>query len=226
VRFPGPTHRNIYVGSQAAAERTLASLQTWIEKHMRLKVNAAKSGTGRVWERKFLGFRMDRRKRIGIAPESLERFKAKVREKWDGRAEWHEDATARRLESLRARLVGILPTGGGAAAAQATGPKCFWLRWHDRRGRERDLRRLGVTGASLGVATSSRGAWGVAGQPELQWGLRNSVLRRHGSSTIGSCRAVKRPGSTAGCGKPHVRWCVRVAGRNPRHSTRSASPPR
>src|SRR5256885_1299475 len=28
-------------------------------------------------------------------------------------------------------------------------------------------------------------------------------------------------GSTAGCGKPHVRWCGRVAGRNPAHSTRS-----
>src|SRR5207245_966193 len=27
--------------------------------------------------------------------------------------------------------------------------------------------------------------------------------------------------STAGCGKPHVRWCGRVTGRNPRHSTRS-----
>ena len=37
---------NIYVGSQAAAERTLASVQGWIEKHLRLKVNAAKSGTG------------------------------------------------------------------------------------------------------------------------------------------------------------------------------------
>ena len=85
MRLPGPTHRNIYVGSQAAAERTLASVQNWIEKHLRLKVNAAKSGTGRVWERKFLGFRLDRRKRIGIAPESLERFKAKVREQWNGR---------------------------------------------------------------------------------------------------------------------------------------------
>src|SRR6266550_6356137 len=41
---------NIYVGSQAAAERTLASIQNWIEQHLRLKVNAAKSGTGRVWE--------------------------------------------------------------------------------------------------------------------------------------------------------------------------------
>jgi len=75
---------NNYVGSQAAAERTLASVQVWIEKHLRLKENAAKSGTGRDWERKFLGFRLDRKKRIGIAPESLERFKAKVREKWDG----------------------------------------------------------------------------------------------------------------------------------------------
>lgn len=76
---------NIYVGSQAAAERTLASIQGWIEKRLRLQVNAAKSGTGRVWERKFLGFRLDRQKRIGIAPESLERFKAKVREQWNGR---------------------------------------------------------------------------------------------------------------------------------------------
>src|SRR5450755_4521472 len=73
---------NIYGGSQAAAERTLASIQGWIEKQLRLKVNAAKSGTGRVWERKFLGFRLDCEKRIGVAPESVERFKAKVREMW------------------------------------------------------------------------------------------------------------------------------------------------
>ena len=76
---------NIYVGSQAAAERTLASVQGWIEQHLRLKVNAAKSGTGRVWERKFLGFRLDRKKRIGIAPESVKRFKEKVGEMWNGR---------------------------------------------------------------------------------------------------------------------------------------------
>jgi RNA-directed DNA polymerase len=73
---------NIYVGSPSAAERTLASVQAWIERHLRLKVNAAKRGTGWVWERKFLGFRLDREKRIGVAPESLERFKAKVREMW------------------------------------------------------------------------------------------------------------------------------------------------
>ena len=73
---------NIYVGSQAAAERTMTSIQSWIEEHLRLQVNSAKSGIGRVWERKFLGFRLNRAKQIGVAPESIERFKAKVREKW------------------------------------------------------------------------------------------------------------------------------------------------
>ncbi len=51
---------NIYVSSQRAAERVLASIQDWIEKHLRLEVNATKSGTGRAWERKFLGFRLNR----------------------------------------------------------------------------------------------------------------------------------------------------------------------
>ena len=48
---------NIYVSSQRAAERVLASLTDWIKQHLRLEVNATKSGVGRPWERKFLGFR-------------------------------------------------------------------------------------------------------------------------------------------------------------------------
>ncbi len=47
-----------------------------------MKVNAAKSGTGRTWERKFLGFQLTRSRRMKIAPESVQRFKAKVREFW------------------------------------------------------------------------------------------------------------------------------------------------
>jgi RNA-directed DNA polymerase len=73
---------NIYVGSQAAGERVMESVKGWIEKHLRLQVNATKSGVGRPWERKFLGFRLNRQQQIEAAPESLERFKAKVREKW------------------------------------------------------------------------------------------------------------------------------------------------
>ncbi len=73
---------NIYVGSQRSAERVMESVQGWIEKHLRLQVNVTKSGVGRTWERKFLGFRLNRKRQIEAAPESIERFKTKVREKW------------------------------------------------------------------------------------------------------------------------------------------------
>jgi len=178
---------NIYVGSQVAAERTLASIRDWIEQHLRLKVNAAKSGTGKVWERKFLGFRLDRKKRIGIAPESLERFKAKVRELWDGR----RSGRSNQLRDDWSRYV--RGWWGYFQLAEARTPlraleqwvrrhirKCFWLRWHGRAGRLRNLRRLGLSGPALGVATSSRGAWSVAKQPELHRALNNAVLRRYG----------------------------------------------
>ena len=49
---------NIYVGSQQAAKRVLESVSRWISRHLKLEVNATKSGTGRPWERKFLGFRI------------------------------------------------------------------------------------------------------------------------------------------------------------------------
>jgi RNA-directed DNA polymerase len=178
---------NIYVGSQAAAERTLTSIQGWIEKHLRLQVNAAKSGTGKAWERKFLGFRLDRKKRIGIAPESLERFKTKVREMWDGR---RSRSSNQLRDDWRQYVRGWWEY---FRLVEARGPiyelegwvrrhirKCFWLRWHGKAGRLRRLRQLGLRGKALGVASSSRGAWGVAKQPELHRALSNAVLRQHG----------------------------------------------
>jgi RNA-directed DNA polymerase len=178
---------NIYVGSQSAAERTLASIQGWIEKHLRLKVNAAKSGTGRIWERKFLGFRLDRERRIGVAPESVERFKAKVREMWRGNQ-------SRTSEELRDNWASYVRGWWGYfRLAEVRKPifrlegwirrhirKCFWIRWHSAAGRERALRRLGLRGRLLKTAFSSRGAWHLAATGSLQTALSNAVLRRHG----------------------------------------------
>jgi RNA-directed DNA polymerase len=178
---------NIYVGSPAAAERTLASLRSWIEKHLRLKVNAAKSGTGRVWERKFLGFRLDRWKRIGIAPESLARFKSKIGEMWDAR----RSRTSNQLRDEWSRYVrgwwGYFQLAEARRSREAVEGwarrhirKCFWLRWHNRAGRLRHLRQLGVSERASRIASSRRGAWGVSKGPALQQALRKSVLRRYG----------------------------------------------
>jgi group II intron reverse transcriptase/maturase len=178
---------NIYVGSQAAAERVMESIQEWIEKHLRLQVNATKSGVGRVWERKFLGFRLNREGQIEAAPGSLERFKAKVREKWrscqsrtsnqlrDGwrqyvRGWWEYYQLAENRRPIF-RLEGWI---------RRHIRKCFWLRWHKPEGRERRLGSLGLRGRMLKVAQSHRGAWHLAGSGSLQTALSNAKLRRHG----------------------------------------------
>ena len=178
---------NIYVGSQSAAERTLTSIQGWIEKHLRLKVNAAKSGTGRVWERKFLGFRLDRERRIGVAPESIERFKAKVREMWRG----NQSRTSKQLRDDWSRY--IRGWWGYFSLAEARKPifrlegwirrhirKCFWLRWHNAAGREQALRRLGVHPRLLKTVRTSKGAWFMAHTSTVNAGLSVRTLRRYG----------------------------------------------
>ncbi len=178
---------NIYVSSQAAAERTLASVRDWIEKHLRLKVNEAKSGTGRVWERKFLGFRLNRGLQIGLAPESLERFKAKVRELWRG----NQSVTSEELRDnwrnyIRGWWQYYQLAEDRAAIFRLEGwirrhiRKCFWLRWHCQKGRERKLRGLGLTGRLLKVAESSRGAWRIAHTGSLHKALSNAVLKVRG----------------------------------------------
>ena len=178
---------NIYVGSRTAGERVLESVQGWIEKHLRLQVNAAKSGVGRTWERKFLGFRLNRGRQIEAAPESLERFKTKVREMWRR----GQSRTSRQLRDTWRRYV--RGWWGYYRLAENRGPifrlegwirrhirKCFWLRWHSPAGRERQLRRLGRRGRMLKVAQSSRGAWHLAGTGSLQTALSNAKLRCHG----------------------------------------------
>jgi RNA-directed DNA polymerase len=178
---------NIYVGSQAAAERTLASIQDWIEQHLRLKVNVAKSGIGRTWERKFLGFRLSRKRRIEIAPESLQRFKAKVREKWQS----CQSLTSHQLQEHWQPF--IRGWWGYYQLVEDRKPifqlegwirrhirKFFWLRWHGAAGRKRKLRSLGLKGHLLKVAHSSKGAWHIARTGSLNTALSNAVLRRSG----------------------------------------------
>jgi len=71
---------NIYVKSQAAGERVMASVTRFLEKRLRLRVNRAKSTVAHVSERKFLGYRLLAGGRLAIAPKSLERVKGRIRE--------------------------------------------------------------------------------------------------------------------------------------------------
>ncbi len=47
---------NVYIRSEAAGQRVMASLECFLDRRLRLKVNRAKSAVARPWKRKFLGY--------------------------------------------------------------------------------------------------------------------------------------------------------------------------
>jgi RNA-directed DNA polymerase len=178
---------NIYVSSERAAQRVMVSLTDWIKRALRLEVNATKSGVGRPWERKFLGFRINPEGKIEAASSSVEKFRNKVREMWRScqsrsseqlRDTWRAYVRGWwnyfRLAEERRNIFGM------EGWTRRHIRKCFWLRWHDWRGRLRKLRSLGLRGRPLKVAHSSKGAWPIAASPSLQTALNNAVLRRYG----------------------------------------------
>ena len=72
---------NIYVRSERAGRRVMASITGFITRRLKLKVNAAKSAVAQPGERKFLGFSIGgKASKRRIAPKALLRFKRKVRE--------------------------------------------------------------------------------------------------------------------------------------------------
>jgi RNA-directed DNA polymerase len=76
---------NVYVRSERAGQRVMASLTDFIERRMRLKVNAAKSAVARPEERHFLGFRLRRKPLDGetevlLSKRSKDRIDTKIRE--------------------------------------------------------------------------------------------------------------------------------------------------
>ncbi len=71
---------NIYVRTQKAGERVMASVTRFLEEKLRLRVNRGKSAAAPVQERQFLGYRILRDGRLAMASRSLERAKRRIRE--------------------------------------------------------------------------------------------------------------------------------------------------
>ena len=178
---------NVYVGSEASANRLIHTLPQWVEKRLRLKVNLSKSGVGRTWQRLFLGFRITREGKIEVAPDRLQRLKVRVRQLWDA----CQSRTSNQLRDQWQRY--IQGWWNYFRLAEWRRPifrlegwirrhirKCFWLRWHNWAGRRNALLRLGIRPHHARATNTRRGAWRMARHPTLQTALSNAILRRYG----------------------------------------------
>jgi hypothetical protein len=84
---------NIYVRSERAGKRVMASVVRFIESRLRLKVNTAKSAVARPSERHFVGFTFWRKKHVAVklSERSRDRIDERIREltprNWGGKLE-------------------------------------------------------------------------------------------------------------------------------------------
>ncbi len=177
----------IYCSSERAAERVEASVTAWIERELKLPVNREKSGHGPSDGASLLGFRLETDGTIRLAPRSVERLKDKVRELWDGRQSLTSEQLRNQWQDyirgwwgyfqLIEKRWDVTDLNGWIRRHMR---KCFWLRWHNPKGRYNALRRLGLKGRGLGMASCRKGAWSIGKHPVMHQTLKNQVLNRYG----------------------------------------------
>jgi len=177
---------NIYVRSVRAGERVMAGVRRFLEKKLKPKVNRAKSAVGRPGERKFLGFTFtfNREPKRRLAPQSLKRFKLRIRELT--RAGRHL-SPAQLVHRLSLYLTGWRGYFGFCETPSVLDQLDAWLRrrlrmvfWRQwRRGRTRfvELRHRGVNhDLAAKTAGSAHGPWRLSRSPALCFALPNAYL--------------------------------------------------
>lgn len=70
----------IYIGSEAAAQRVKSSVTKFLEQQLKLRVNHEKSAATRVRERSYLGHRFNDDGVIGISDDAMHQMKKRVRQ--------------------------------------------------------------------------------------------------------------------------------------------------
>ncbi len=181
ARFPGATHRNIYVRSRGAGQRVMTNVTRFLTRRLKLKVNEAKSAVARPEERKFLGFSFSRNKepKRRIAPKALRRCKQKIRELTK---RTRGISLEQMMKELAAYLRGWKSYFGFCQTPSLLKVLEEWIRrrlrsmiWKQwKRGKQRyaKLRQRGV-GKALAAQTagSPHGPWHLANSPALSYAL-------------------------------------------------------
>ncbi len=189
---------NIYVRSERAGQRVMASITRFIATRLKLKVNGAKSAVARPGERTFLGFSFTRppASRRRLAPSTLTRFKARVR------------ALTRRTRGISLEIMvqqlGIYLRGWSGYFGFCQTPSVLrdldswirrrlrsaaWKQWKQGPTRVKELRRRGVDLAlAANTASSGHGPWRLSHSRALDLALPKAFFATLGLPELGAGR--------------------------------------
>jgi RNA-directed DNA polymerase len=185
---------NIYVKSQRAGERVMASVTRYLETKLRLKVNRAKSNVDRPSVRDFLGFRVigGHKARLSIAPSSRRRVKEVIRRITRRNRGVSLERVLEEMGRYTDGWVGYFWLARTPSVYQELDEwirrriRCYqWKQWKQPRTRARELRAVGVGKyLAFGTAYDGPGMWRAAGSPALTRALPNARLRAMGFHSL------------------------------------------
>jgi RNA-directed DNA polymerase len=181
---------NIYVGSERSGQRVMAAITAFLERRLKLKVNADKSAVARPWQRKFLGYSMTRHRepKLRVAEPSRKRFAEKVR----------KALRASRGQSLKQVIENLNPLlRGWMSYFRLTEVKGVleeldgwirhklrtlqWRQWKRNHTRAQHLMRAGLSEArAWQSATNGRGPWWNGDASHMHAALPKSYFDRMG----------------------------------------------
>jgi len=181
---------NVYLQSRIAGERVMGSLTRFLDRRLRLKVNAAKSAVDRPRNRKFLGYSttFHRAPRLKVARASVERLKAKLREIFrTGRGRSLAATVEELTPVLRgwvnyfqlAEVKGVFEELDGWIRRKL---RCvLWRQWKRRYTRAKNLMRRGLAeDRAWRSASNGRGPWWNSGASHMNSAFRKSYFDRLG----------------------------------------------
>jgi len=181
---------NIYVRSQTAGERVVASITRFLSVRLKLTVNEVGSAVARPWERKFLGYSVSWHKapKLRIAPESYKRLEGKIREVLKG-------AGGRSLSGTIAELNPVL-RGWAAYFKLAETQRALeeidgwlrrklrcilWRQWKRPCARAKNLMKAGLKEErAFRSAFNQRGPWWNSGASHMNAAFQKSFFDRLG----------------------------------------------
>jgi len=186
---------NIYVRSQRAGERVMASISDFIERKLKLKVNAQKSAVDRPGRRKFLGFSFTAQAKRRIAPKAIERYKDRIRELTRRTRGVSIETMAGQLTVYLRGWIGYFGRCDTPSVLEKLEQwtrrrlrLVVWKQWKRGSVRFAELRKRGL-GVDLAAPTagSAHGPWRISNSPALTMALPNAYF-----ASLGIPRLVVR----------------------------------
>lgn len=182
----------IFVRSERAGRRVLASVERFLIGKLRLSLNRDKSAVGPYYTRSLLGFTLYSRSgavRIAVSRDSKRTLKERIRALTPRKnTHWTSEELVQRLNEVLRGWLGYYRLGASVTFvgemdqyARRRLRMYHWKAWKKPSTRERKLKSLGMADEAAHMnANTSKGYWRIAGSHVLATTLTNRYFQKLG----------------------------------------------